>query len=156
MAELALHFDFPENIDQAQLMATAENLQQSLAQIPSVEQVDATPEGNRGIAEVAAAVSVAVTIASNSATLVEDVRKFVENLKKLVSEVKSPRKPVTPADPAPKAEPQNVTNITNVTNVVNITNLNLANVSLDVGFRKVPLSQLTEQDILELAKNAQS
>ncbi len=116
MAELALHFEMSHGTD---LTQAADSLQERLMGLPSVEEVAALPEAPRftGL-EVLVAVAITVKIVHATGSLVEELRRLLQQVKGLVGDVKD-----------------------------------LKNITVDVGPKRVALSELTDAQMQQLAQD---
>lgn len=86
MAELALHFEMAENTD---LQQAAALLQDRLACLQSVQEVEALPEEPRITgAEIAAAIFVTVQVVRGTRELIEEIRKLIPQIKGLIGDIK--------------------------------------------------------------------
>lgn len=142
MPELSLHFEVA-GASSVDLERTADNLQEHLLQLPGVENADAVTTGGARLtgAEVIAGIAVGVTLVSRGGELIEGLRKLIEGIKKLGAEFSAKAK--QPEEQAESVRPLAAQHVTNI---------QIINVVVDVGFQPVPLSELTEDDLQELAR----
>jgi hypothetical protein len=131
MPEISLHFELP-GAERSDLEQVAQDLKERLEQLPEIEDVEATPVGQARLtgAEVVAGIAVAVAIVRGGRELVEELRMLVQEIKKLGAEFRTKPKKADASD---------------------VTGIRITNVILNIGLRKVPLRELTEDDLEELA-----
>lgn len=89
MTEVNLLFEFAHDEALAQV---AQTLQDRLSRMEMVEEVEAVPEGSKQMRlsglEIAAAIGVTVLVDRSSRELVEEVRKFVTEIKALMVDLR--------------------------------------------------------------------
>ena len=107
--EVNLYIDVEKDND---LEQTAQLIEERLGQLETVKEVEAVPEKARftGL-EVVAAIGVTVLVVRGSRELIEELRKFIPQLKGLISDVKG-----------------------------------LKNAFIEVGNKRIPLTQVDEDD----------
>ena len=115
MAELTLHFEMTPGTD---LPRAAALLQERLAGLPSVQEVDAAPEEPKftGL-EIIAAITAAVAIVKGARELTEEVRLLISEVKGLIGDIEG-----------------------------------LKSVTVEVGPDQVPIGDLTDPQIRQLAE----
>jgi len=141
LPELTLFFEL-EKADGVDLDRVAQALREQLEQLPEVEDADAEPERARftGL-EVAAGIAAAVAIVRGGRELVEELRKLIERIKQLHTQLnaEAAQPEARPQAEQPSPSPQ-------------VINVRITNIIVDTGAREVPLSELTEDDLAEMAR----
>ncbi len=79
---IRMHFELSDSTEQEKI---SQLIQERLSQLDSVSKTKAIPEEPRtGVAEIAAAIAVTVLLIKSSRELIEELRKFIQELKGLI------------------------------------------------------------------------
>lgn len=141
MAEISLHFEVA-GAGSAELERTAQALQKHLAQLPGVRNADIVEAGGTRLtgAEVVAGIGICIALVRSGRILIEELRKLIEEFRKF-------RDGLNTGAVQPVAQAQSVQS----SDSSNTTPIRITNFVLDIGLRSVPLAEMTENDLQELA-----
>jgi hypothetical protein len=152
-----LHFEVAGGSEN-DLEQAANALQKHLLELPTVEKAEAVPTGDARVTgvEVVAGIAVGIAIAKHGAELVGGLRKLIEEVKKLRAEfstkAKEPEEHAASAPAGSELAGSQPMSSEHSTSSQSVTNIIITNIVVDVGFRSVPLAELTEDDFQELVR----